>query len=92
MQFLVPYVKISAPNLPVVLPGCETLPHPGFPAPSTYVSGIQDKFENGDAVVLRYLVGQGLWDALNSFNKSNVGENGAKKVSCRWYSITGRPG
>lgn len=69
---------------------CETPFHPGFPEPSTYVSGIQAKFENSDAVVLRYLVGQGLWDALNTFNKSNMGENGAKKVSHRWYSMTGR--
>lgn len=59
----------------------EILAHPGRPAPCIYVAGIQEKFENGVAIVLRYLVGQGLCDALKNFNKSNMGENGVKKVS-----------
>lgn len=41
---------------------------------------------------MRYLVGQGLWDALKNVNKSNTGENGVKKVLCRGYSMTGRSG
>lgn len=57
MQFVLPYVKVLALNL---LMGSsrmsETLPHSGSPAPSTapstYEAGVQEKFENGDAIVL----------------------------------------
>lgn len=65
MQFLLPYVKVLAPNL---LMGSsrmsETLPHPGSPVPCTYVAGLQEKFENGDAIVLRHLLGQGFCGML----------------------------
>ena len=61
MQFLLPYVKVLAPNLLVgSFRMSETLSHPGSPAPCTYVAGLQEKFENGDVVVLRHLLGQGV--------------------------------
>lgn len=86
-------MKVLAPSLLMGSPSIsETLPHPRNPSSSTYVADIQEKFENGDAIVLRYLVGQDLWDALKNFNKFNMAENGVKKVSCSWYSMTGRSG
>lgn len=82
MQFLLRYVNVLTPDLLVgSFRMSEILAHPGFPAPCIYVAGIQEKFENGVAIVLRYLVCQGLWDALKNFNKSNMRENGVKKVS-----------
>lgn len=75
-------MNVLAPNLIVgSFRMSEILAHPGPPAPCICMAGKQEKFENGVAIVLRYLVGQGLWDALKNSNKSDMGENGVKKFS-----------